>query len=283
MKRVALLIVVVLVAVNVIHRSRQRVSIPPRPLGPPAGFTPPRSVWHGRVFRAQHRRPGGQPAPAPVVEASADAADRIPPPEPPRPPAALPAPEAPEAPAALVAELPETLGPEAAPAWFAEEAPPKPATAPVSGPVTIKGRVSLDPPRADADARRKLREVVTDWLVPDVPRTWVVPQREVESSIVDRYIEPVATQFGVMHKAGFRVNLTPQFRSRIVEDYHRDIGTKRLFVLGGGLGFVLICLASLAGYIRADEATKGYYTNRLRLVAAAAVGAAGMAIARLLI
>ena len=46
--------------------------------------------------------------------------------------------------------------------------------------------------------------------------------------------------------------------------------------LGGALGFVLICLAAVSGYIRADEATKGYYTNRLRMLAAAGVGAAGV-------
>ncbi len=45
---------------------------------------------------------------------------------------------------------------------------------------------------------------------------------------------------------------------------------------GGILAFVLVCLAALSGYIRADEATKGYYTNRLRMLAAAGVGAAGV-------
>ena len=57
---------------------------------------------------------------------------------------------------------------------------------------------------------------------------------------------------------------------------------RRLAVLGGVLGFVLACLAALAGYIRADEATKGYYTHWLRLVAAAGVGASGVVIYRLL-
>ena len=51
--------------------------------------------------------------------------------------------------------------------------------------------------------------------------------------------------------------------------------------LGGALAFVLICLAAVSGYIRADEATKGYYTNRLRMLAAAGVGAAGVVIYRM--
>jgi hypothetical protein len=37
-------------------------------------------------------------------------------------------------------------------------------------------------------------------------------------------------------------------------------------------------LGALSSYIRADEATRGYYTNRLRMLAAAGVGAAGVII-----
>ena len=51
-----------------------------------------------------------------------------------------------------------------------------------------------------------------------------------------------------------------------------------MLTLAGLLVFVLICLAAVSGYIRTDEATKGYYTNRLRMLAAAGVGAAGAAI-----
>ena len=39
-----------------------------------------------------------------------------------------------------------------------------------------------------------------------------------------------------------------------------------------------MCLAACSGYIRADEATKGYYTNRLRMLVAAAVGAGSVLI-----
>jgi hypothetical protein len=57
---------------------------------------------------------------------------------------------------------------------------------------------------------------------------------------------------------------------------------RRLGLLGGGLGFVLACLATVSGYIRADEATKGYYTNWLRLASATGVGAAGVLIYQML-
>ena len=59
--------------------------------------------------------------------------------------------------------------------------------------------------------------------------------------------------------------------------------TRRLGFLGSLLALVLIALSALSAYIRADEATKGYYTNRLRLAAAAGLGVAGVAAYRFLV
>ena len=67
------------------------------------------------------------------------------------------------------------------------------------------------------------------------------------------------------------------------EAYRHQEVVKRLLVLGAVLAFVLVCLAAVSGYIRADEATKGYYTTRLRLAAAAGVGAAGVIVDRWLV
>ena len=63
-----------------------------------------------------------------------------------------------------------------------------------------------------------------------------------------------------------------------IKVYNHELVGRRLVNLGGSLAFILICLAAVSGYIRADEATKGYYTNRLRMLAAAGVGAGGVLI-----
>jgi hypothetical protein len=76
--------------------------------------------------------------------------------------------------------------------------------------------------------------------------------------------------------AGFSVEATPDHRAALVQAYRREVGVGRLTTLGGLIGFVLACLAALSAYIRTDEATKGYYTNRLRLAAVSAAGAAGV-------
>ena len=62
------------------------------------------------------------------------------------------------------------------------------------------------------------------------------------------------------------------------ELYNHELVGRRLDQARRLAGFILICLAAVSGYIRADEATKGYYTNRLRMLAAAGVGAGGVLI-----
>ncbi|MFO0954570.1 MAG: hypothetical protein U0835_26090 [Isosphaeraceae bacterium] len=58
--------------------------------------------------------------------------------------------------------------------------------------------------------------------------------------------------------------------------YRHEQTVTKLGLVGGVLALVLALLATVSGYIRADEATKGYYTNRLRVAAGAALGAAGV-------
>ena len=163
-----------------------------------------------------------------------------------------------------------------APAWFKEDESQVRQVASVGGLRTIKSAQKGDEQRAEADARNELNRAVSTWLAPDVPRTWPVPKRVLDSLIIDRHSQPVEHDYGTLHVQGYRVDFSTQRRDRIVEMYHRQLVDKRLIGLGGGLAFVLVCLAALSGYIRADEATKGYYTNKLRLAAAAAVGGAGV-------
>ena len=72
------------------------------------------------------------------------------------------------------------------------------------------------------------------------------------------------------------VDTSPQRRTALIEVYNRQLVDQRLASLGATLAFILICLAAVSGYICADEATKGYYTNRLRMLTAAGVGASGV-------
>ena len=147
---------------------------------------------------------------------------------------------------------------------------------------TIVGQLSATEPRALADARIQLERAAAAWLGPDVPRSWKPPSKLVDAMVLDTQIQPVVKEYGTLYEATLQTDFSPRRREEIVRVYERELVARRLALLGGVLGFVLICLGALAGYIQADEATKGYYTNRLRLAAAAGIGASGVAIYQIL-
>lgn len=151
------------------------------------------------------------------------------------------------------------------------------------GLTVIEGELSATVERAEQSAVQKLGDAVSAWVAPEVPSTWKVPTATLQVLAGhDREIIEVRKDYGTLYKAVLRCDLSPSRRTEIVRTYESQVVARRLGVLGVILGFVLACLAALAAYIRADEATKGYYTNRLRLVAAAGVGAAGVLAYRVL-
>jgi hypothetical protein len=155
----------------------------------------------------------------------------------------------------------------------------KPAVSISSSQWTLHGRLSATKERAVADARRQLREEVTSWLNHEVPRSWNPPVRMLDAMILDEpQLKPVQKSYGELFEATLTVDARSQRRTALIEVYNRQLVERRLATLGATLVFVLICLAAVSGYIRADEATKGYYTNRLRMLAAAGVGASGVII-----
>jgi len=147
---------------------------------------------------------------------------------------------------------------------------------------TITGRLSASEDRARDDARLQLDRAVADWLSPDVPHAWKPRAAMINRLMLATEVHPVEKDLGTMYEATIRADFSPHRRTEIVRVYEHELVAQRLTLLGGVIAFVLACLAALAGYIKADEATKGYYTNRLRLAAAAGVGAAGVAIYQLL-
>ncbi|RUL82166.1 hypothetical protein [Tautonia sociabilis] len=191
----------------------------------------------------------------------------------------------------------------AAPDWFAAApeggiVPLGDAEAGAGGPIAAKGRRSYSQERALADARAELERAVASWLAPEVPEGWTPPAGLIDALVLDRHIEPVLVNLqstlgpvandpeldlpDLLYVAAMRANLTPGHREAIIQAYRQEVGARRSALLVGLGGFLLSCLAILSLYIRADEATKGYYTNRLRAVAVASAGAAGAIIYRLL-
>jgi hypothetical protein len=198
--------------------------------------------------------------PVPVVPGTRVTDARIEPPAPPAPP-----------------RPPKAAKPPRAPKVQVRVARPVAQTEPAEL-RTVAGRLSATEERARKDARARLDEEIAKWLAPDVPRSWKVPGPMVSGLIREVRVAPRDRDYGTLYEATMRVDLSPARRAGIVAAFRHEKTVQKLTLLGGLLAFVLICLATLSGYIRADEATRGYYTNRLRLAAAAGVGAAGVLI-----
>jgi hypothetical protein len=140
----------------------------------------------------------------------------------------------------------------------------------------VTGQLSATEERAKADALCQLSHHVADWLDPEVPASWTPPGRLLDAMVVTTDVKTIEKDYGTLYEATLTVDKSPTHRTALVEAYNRQLVERRMATLGGTLAFTLICLAAVAGYIRADEATKGYYTARLRMLAAAGVGAAGV-------
>ncbi len=164
---------------------------------------------------------------------------------------------------------------------------PKPPPAPAPAPKVLRevqSELKANTQRAEADVRVQLDKAVQRWLAEEnVPASWSPPRRLIDRMISSKVlVEEVKVDDFNVYRASVDADFSPSRKRELVEAYHRQEGGRRLAILGGGLAVILACLAGVSGYIRADEATKGYYTNHLRLLAAAGVGATGVAVYQIL-
>jgi hypothetical protein len=137
--------------------------------------------------------------------------------------------------------------------------------------------------RAAADARRKLESEVGDWLYrAGIHERWRVPKRLLSQMIRGAEMQEVDRGYAIMHRQILRADFSPKMQEKLFQARDREIGGQRIAALGAILACLLIVFATVSGYVRADEATRGYYTNRLRLLAAAGIGAAGFVAYRIL-
>jgi hypothetical protein len=148
---------------------------------------------------------------------------------------------------------------------------------------TITSSLMATRDRAKRDAQVKLDREIAEWLVQSgIPWSWKPPARLVKKVIARHETHTIKRPYGTMYEEELSADFSAPMKGRFLQAYQREVTAHRLGMAGLGLCFVLACLAAVSGYIRADEATKGYYTNTLRLASAAAVGAAGYVVYRAL-
>jgi hypothetical protein len=186
------------------------------------------------------------------------------------------------------------VDPKLPPDWYPKthEEEAARARADASGSLVLVGSLSGTEAKAKLDLRSRIDREVTHWISGDVATGWKPPTEAVDSLIRATYVQPVIEdgssiskdldELVTLYRAGAKLDVSPAARVRLVQIHEQQVVHERMIKGGGVLAFVLIGLASLSGYIRADEATKGYYTNRLRLLTAAGVGGAGVLIYQML-
>ncbi len=138
-----------------------------------------------------------------------------------------------------------------------------------SGPHYTRGQCRL---ALDDEIRKATAQYVNDHLGARQTETFL--SYEVPPSA--RYDEEVVFSFGPMHQSHALLKFDDGFRRRVERDWKDTIALGRLFKTGFAAAAVLALLATFFAYLRVDTATRGYYTGRLRVGAAAAIlGLAG--------
>jgi hypothetical protein len=123
-----------------------------------------------------------------------------------------------------------------------------------------------------AESAPKLKH---SWRVP----TWLVADQMLREPI---WVEEVDWDFGAtlapMHQAYVYLDLSPDKRDLLLGTWRQELMHRRMHQIGGGLGFVVVCLITLVTYLRLDDASRGYYSRWLGTAAAATVAGSAAAL-----
>jgi len=143
--------------------------------------------------------------------------------------------------------------------------------------------VSSGPYATDAQAKRALDEALvkaTSEYIADQLGSELAPQllrydaRTIKQRFVkdeNKYHDVARYSVGWMHENFALLEFGPEFRSELDRRWTKVRATSRLAQTGLVSGGALLLLASIFGYFRLDNATRGYYTGRLQFMTAATI------------
>ena len=115
---------------------------------------------------------------------------------------------------------------------------------------------------------------------------WAIPPRLLEDAIRRRHVEPITHTTGTVDFEVYRLHaqavIDSPLREKLHEAWRNQISQRRLWTLGGLLGFATLLVGSCAAYLRLDMLTQGEYRRRLKFAALALITAGGLAAARMM-
>ena len=112
-------------------------------------------------------------------------------------------------------------------------------------------------------------EPSTDFVRDHLTLRWGEEKRKSNAS------DPVLEE---IYEIGLIAEATPVTGEEIVKQDRRHRSEQRLLWLGGIVAGLVVLLGGIAGYLRLDEWSKGYYTGWLKIAAASFIAAAGTAL-----
>jgi hypothetical protein len=137
----------------------------------------------------------------------------------------------------------------------------------------VWGYAETDPETRE-EALNKARDKVADWLLRKYPRTWSDAPRTEKDLANNKFVkllgEPEAEQFplaGNMKRVQLRVEIRPEQRADLLGKVRDEFKEQRQYLTGKVLIGLVALFAVVAGYLRLEEAMRGYYTRMLRLAA----------------
>ncbi len=166
--------------------------------------------------------------------------------------------------------------------WWKSDKPAPPVVEPAALPRewTVERGTVL----SQADSRDAVLETVRQFLETTLHLEQPPAAKFVGNSrwvrIEEQKREPIGQKAGGedVYRITYRVELTPQGVAELAREERSGRVGERMDLAARGLGLLTVLLGAVAGYVRLDEWTKGYYSGRLLLVAAAVVLTAGAAI-----
>jgi hypothetical protein len=144
---------------------------------------------------------------------------------------------------------------------------------------TVEG-YGLTPQDADQHALEKARDRVEEYLTSLEPAITWKPTKDYVETLVKERPAAVGKKFesGDGFECTLKLAIDPKHFREIQELDRQERVQDREMLLGKVLAGLVAVMVAVAGYFRLEEATKGYYTNLLRVAAFGLVAAVGLAL-----
>jgi hypothetical protein len=142
--------------------------------------------------------------------------------------------------------------------------------------------VSSGPHFSQGEARRQLEEAIKqaadEYVNHHLGSNHAARFISYEVAPVETYEERPEFSVGPMYQAHALLGFDEAFRTKAERDWREALTLSRLLKTGLGGAAMLVLLSVVLGYFKADTATRGYYTRRLRFGAATVILALAAAI-----